>query len=152
MSVEERLSELGYEVPEAAIPVAEYVPAKRVGDLVYISGQGPIRDGKPVFRGRVGAEVTPEQAYQAAQMSALNALAALKSLLGSLDQVLEIVHVRGFVNSAPGFFAQPQVMNGASEFLVNVFGDRGRHARAALGTSVLPDDIPVEVEMIVRVQ
>jgi len=140
------------ELPEVPKPVAEYVPAKRVGDLVYVSGQGPIRDGKPIYVGRVGAEVSPEDAYKAAQLCALNCLAAVKSLVGSLDAVEEIVQVRGFVNSAPDFHDQPKVINGASELLVKLFGKRGRHARAALGTSNLPGNIPVEVEMVVRVK
>ena len=151
MNAEVRLKELGLELPEVPKPVAEYVPAKRVGDLVYVSGQGPIRDGKPIYVGRVGAEVSPEDAYKAAQLCALNCLAAVKSLVGSLDAVEEIVQVRGFVNSAPDFHDQPKVINGASELLVKVFGECGRHARAALGTSNLPGDIPVEIEMVVRV-
>jgi len=152
MNAEARLRELGLELPEVPKPVAEYVPAKRVGDLVYVSGQGPIRDGKPVYVGRVGAEVSPEDAYKAAQLCALNCLAAVKSLVGSLDEVEEIVQVRGFVNSAPDFHDQPKVINGASELLVKIFGDRGAHARVALGTSTLPNNIPVEIEMLVRVK
>ena len=151
MNAEAQLRGLGLELPEVPKPVAEYVPAKRVGDFVYVSGQGPIRDGKPVYVGRVGAEVSPEDAYKAAQLCALNCLAAVKSLVGSLDVVEEIVQVRGFVNSAPDFHDQPKVINGASELLVKLFGERGRHARAALGTSNLPGNIPVEVEMVVRV-
>ena len=152
MNVEAQLRGLGLELPEVPKPVAEYVPAKRVGDLVYVSGQGPIRDGKPVYVGRVGAEVSPKDAYKAAQICALNCLAAVKSLVGSLDAVEEIVQVRGFVNSAPDFHDQPKVINGASELLVKLFGERGRHARAALGTSNLPGNIPVEVEMVMRVK
>jgi len=152
MNAEAQLRGLGLELPEVPKPVAEYVPAKRVGDFVYVSGQGPIRDGKPVYVGRVGAEVSPEDAYKAAQLCALNCLAAVKSLVGSLDVVEEIVQVRGFVNSAPDFHDQPKVINGASELLVKLFGKRGRHARAALGTSNLPGNIPVEVEMVVRVK
>jgi len=148
---EAKLRDLGLALPEVPKPVAEYMPAKRVGNLVYVSGQGPIRDGKPVYVGRVGAEVSPEDAYKAAQICALNCLAAVKSLVGSLDAVEEIVQVRGFVNSAPDFHDQPKVINGASELLVKLFGERGRHARAALGTSNLPGNIPVEVEMVVRV-
>lgn len=150
-NIEERRRELGLELPEVPTPVAEYVPAKRVGDLVYVSGQGPIRAGRPVYVGQVGAEVSLEEGYQAAQLCALNCLAAVKALVGSLDRVEEIVQVRGFVNSAPDFHDQPKVVNGTSELLVKLFGDRGRHARAALGTSNLPSNIPVEIEMIVRV-
>lgn len=151
-SVEEKLAELGFELPVVAKPVAKYVPAKRVGDLVYVSGQGPICNGKPVYVGQVGKEVSAEEGYKAAQICALNCLAAIQSVVGSLDAVEEIVHVRGFVNSADSFHDQPRVINGASELLVKVFGDRGRHARAALGTSNLPGNIPAEIEMIVRVQ
>jgi len=149
-TVEQRLEELGFKLPVVPKPVAEYVPAKHVGDLVYVSGQGPIRDGKPVYVGQVGAEVTREEGYEAAQICALNGLAAVKALVGSLEQVEEVVQVRGFVNSAPHFHEQPKVVNGASELLVKVFGERGRHARAALGTSNLPGNIPVEIEMIIR--
>jgi len=149
--VDVRLKELGLELVPVAKPVAEYVPAKQVGDLVYVSGQGPIKDGKPVYVGQVGGTVTTEEGYQAAQICALNGLAAVKSVIGSLDRVLEVVQVRGFVNSVLDFHDQPKVMNGASELLVKVFGGRGHHARAALGTSNLPGNIPVEVEMIVRV-
>lgn len=146
-----RLKELGLALPVVLDPVAEYVPAKRVGDLVYVSGQGPIRDGDPSYVGRVGANVSREEGYKAAQICALNGLAAVKALVGSLEQVKEVVQVRGFVNSAPGFYEQSYVVNGASELLVKVFGNRGRHVRAALGTSNLPGNIPVELEMIIRV-
>jgi len=132
-------------------PVAEYVPAKRVGNLVYVSGQGPTRDGKAVYAGRVGKEVSLDEAYKAAEICALNCLAAIKSVVDSLEEVEEIIQVRGFVNSANDFHDQPKVINGASELLVRAFGDRGRHARAALGTSNLPNNIPVELEMIVVV-
>ena len=151
-TIEARLRELGLELPPVPVPVAEYVPAKRVGDLVYVSGQGPIRDGKPVYVGRVGAEVSLEEAYKAAQLCALNCLAAVKSVVGSLDVVEEIVQVRGFVNSAPDFYAQPKVVNGASELLVKIFGERGRHVRVAIGTSNLPDNIPIEIEMVLRIK
>jgi len=147
-----RLKELGIKLPVAAEPVAEYVPAKRVGNLVYVSGQGPVRDGKALYVGRVGKEVSPDEAYKAAEICALNCLAAIKSVVGSLEEVEEIVQVRGFVNSADDFHDQPKVINGASELLVKAFGERGRHVRAALGTSNLPDNISVEVEMIVRVK
>ncbi len=149
---EMRLEELGIELPKAAVPVAEYIPCKRVGDIVYVSGQGPTRDGKPLYVGQVGGAVSPSQGHEAARICALNALAAIRSLLGTLDHVEEVVHVRGFVNSAAKFHDQPEVINGVSELLVQVFGESGKHARAALGTSNLPGNIPVEVEMIVRVK
>jgi enamine deaminase RidA (YjgF/YER057c/UK114 family) len=148
--VEERLKELGVKLPVVSKPVAEYVPAKRVGNLVYVSGQGPIRDGKAVYVGRVGKEVSLDEAYKAAEICALNCLAAIKSVVGSLETVEEIVQVRGFINSADDFHDQPKVMNGASELLTKAFGDCGRHVRAALGTSNLPGNIPVEIEMIAK--
>jgi enamine deaminase RidA (YjgF/YER057c/UK114 family) len=151
-TAEERLARLGHQLPSPAAPAAEYVPSKRCGDLLFLSGQGPIRDGTPLIVGQVGGEVTLEQGIEAAKEAALNALAAIKAALGSLDRVREIVQVRGFVSSAPGFFLQPQVMNGCSKLLVEVFGERGRHARCALGTSSLPRNIPVEIEMIVAVE
>lgn len=148
--LEERLAKLGFTLPTVPKPVAEYLPAKQVGDLVYVSGQGPIKEGKAVYTGQVGKEVSLEDAYKAAQICALNCLAAVKTVVGSLDRVEEVVQVRGFVNSAPEFHDQPKVIDGASELLVKLFGDRGRHARAALGTSNLPGNIPIEIEMIVR--
>jgi len=150
-AVEERLKELGFKLPVVPKPVAEYVPAKRVENLVYVSGQGPIRDGKAVYVGRVGKEVSLDEAYKAAEICALNCLAAVKSVVGSLDAVEEVVQVRGFVNSASDFHDQPKVINGASELLVKALGDCGRHARAALGTSNLPGNIPVEIEIIAKV-
>ena len=150
-NVEERLKELGLTLPVTPKPVAEYIPAKKVGNLVYVSGQGPTREGKPVYVGQVGQEVSLEEGYKAAQICALNCLSAVKETIGSLDEIEEIIQVRGFVNSAPTFHDQPKVVNGASELLVNVFGNRGKHARAALGTSNLPGNIPVEIEMIVRI-
>ena len=151
-NADEKLAELGLELPAVAKPVAEYVPGVRVGDMVYVSGQGPIRDGRIVYVGRVGAEVSVEEAYEAARIACLNCLAVVKSVAGSLDAIDRVVQVRGFVNSAPDFNDQPKVVNGVSDLLVQVLGDRGRHARAALGTSNLPSNIPVEVEMIVAVR
>ncbi|MEM3658246.1 MAG: RidA family protein [Candidatus Hadarchaeum sp.] len=150
--IEARLESIGLKLPAVPRPVGEYIPAKRVGDLVFVSGQGPVLNGKPVYVGRVGAEISLEDAYKAAQLAVLNCLAAIKALVSSLDKVEEIIQVRGFVNSSPDFYDQPKVLNGASELLVNLFGERGRHARAALGTSVLPGNIPVEIEMIARIK
>jgi len=149
--VEQRLRKLGLKLPQPAQPGAEYVPTKRIGNLLFLSGQGPIRDGVPLVVGQVGGDLTLEQGAEAARLATLNALAAIRAAVGSLDRVEEVVQVRGFVNSAPGFFQQPQVMNAASELLVAVFGDRGRHVRCALGTSSLPHNIPVEIEMIVSI-
>ena len=147
---EQRLEELGLSVPEVAKPVAAYVPALRSGNYVYTSGQVPLRDGKPLHTGKVGAEVTHDQAVESAQQCALNALAAIKAEV-PLDQIRRIVKLVVFVASTPEFTGQPQVANGASELVGEVFGDAGRHARSAVGTPVLPLDAPVEVEMVVEV-
>ena len=151
-TVIERLEELGVTLPVVAEPVAEYVPAKRVGNLVYVSGQGPIRHGRAVYVGQVGGDVSLDAGCKAAEICVLNCLAAVKSVVGSLEMVEEIIQVRGFVNSTDDFHDQPKVINGASELLVRTFGDCGRHVRAALGTSNLPGNISVEIEMIVRVR
>ena len=148
---EERLAELGLSVPEVAKPVAAYVPAVISGDLVFTSGQLPMKNGELMLTGKVGGEVSPEEATACAQQCALNAIAAVKSKIGDLDQVVQIVKVVVFVASTPDFTGQPQVANGASELLGKVFGDAGIHARSAVGVPVLPLDSPVEVEIIVRV-
>ncbi|RLV48255.1 RidA family protein [Nocardioides mangrovicus] len=148
---EERLAGLGLSVPEVAKPVATYVPAVRDGDHVLTSGQLPMRSGSLVATGKVGAEVSQEQAVECAQQCALNALAAVRSLTGDLSAVKQVVKVVVFVASAPDFTAQPQVANGVSELLGQVFGDAGVHARSAVGVAVLPLDAPVEVELTVAV-
>ena len=148
---EENLAELGLEVPEVVPPVAAYVPAVRSGNQVFTSGQLPMRNGELLAVGLVGAEVTPEQAYECAQQCALNAIAAVKSVVGDLSQVKRVVKVVGFVASAPGFTGQPGVVNGASELLGKVFGDAGVHARSAVGVAALPLGVPVEVEILVEV-
>jgi len=150
-SAEERLEELGLTLPCAPTPAGQYSPAVRVGNLVFCSGQGPIRDGEVVWSGRVGADRTLIEGREAAELCALNSLAVVKALIGSLDAVQRVVQVRGFVSSAPGFHDQPEVVDGASELLKHVFGQRGEHARAALGSYVLPKDISVEVEVIFEV-
>jgi len=146
-----RLAELGLELPRVTAPMAAYVPAVRTGSLVYTSGQVPIRDGKLAATGKVGAEVTADDATDLARTCALNALAAVHDLVG-LDSVVRVVKVLGFVASAPDFTGQPGVINGASELLGDVFGDAGTHARSAVGVAVLPLDAPVEVELIVEVR
>lgn len=151
MSVHARLNELGIELPAVAKPLAAYVPAVRTGNLVYTSGQLPSAGGELVRTGKVGSEVTPEDAKGAARICALNALAAIDALVG-IDAVIRVVKVVGFVASAPGFSGQPGVVNGASEFLGEVFGDAGVHARSAVGVAELPLDAPVEVELIVEVR
>jgi enamine deaminase RidA (YjgF/YER057c/UK114 family) len=145
-----RLSELGLALPEVVAPLASYVPAVRTGDLVYTAGQLPMQAGKLMGTGKLGAEVTPDEGKVLARVCALNALAAVDSLVG-IDSVTRVVKVVGFVASAPGFHGQPSVINGASDLLAEVFGDRGAHARSAVGVSELPLDAPVEVELIVEV-
>jgi enamine deaminase RidA (YjgF/YER057c/UK114 family) len=151
MSWRSRLTELGIELPETAAPLAAYVPAVRTGDLVYTSGQLPMRSGELMATGKVGDGVSPEDAAACAQQSALNAMAAVKAELGDLDLVKRVVKVVCFVASDPGFTGQPQVANGASELLGTAFGDAGVHARSAVGVAVLPLDAPVEVEILVEV-
>lgn len=150
-TVEERLSQLGHTVPAVAAPVAAYVPAIRDGNLVMTSGQLPMVDGKLAATGKVGAEVSPQDAAKYAEICALNAIAAVKSLVDDLDSV-RVVKVVGFVASDPAFTGQPGVINGASELLANAFGENGAHARSAVGVAVLPLDAPVEVEITVSVR
>lgn len=151
MTARERLTELGFTLPAVAAPVAAYVPALRCGNLVFTSGQLPMVDGKLAATGKVGAEISPEQGRDLAQRCALNALAALDSLVG-LDSIHQIVKVVGFVASAPGFTAQPAVINGASELFGAVFGSAGQHARSAVGVAELPLGAPVELEVIADVR
>lgn len=151
-SPEDRLAELGLTLPSDTPPLAAYVPAVRTGNLVFTSGQLPRIDGELTHTGKVGAEVTAEQAKEAAQACALNAIAAVKAEIGDLANVRRVVKVVGFVASAPDFTGQPGVVNGASELLGKVFGDAGVHARSAVGVAVLPLDVPVEVEMVVEVE
>jgi enamine deaminase RidA (YjgF/YER057c/UK114 family) len=147
----ERLAELGIELPEVVTPVAAYIPAVRTGNLVYTAGQLPMVAGALPRTGKVGAEVSAEDAKALARTSALNALAAVNSVVG-IDEVTRVVKVVGFVASAPGFNGQPGVINGASELFGEVFGDAGAHARSAVGVSELPLNAPVEVELIVEVR
>jgi enamine deaminase RidA (YjgF/YER057c/UK114 family) len=147
----DRLAELGIVLPPVVPPVAAYVPARRSGSFVYTSGQVPMVDGALPRTGKVGAEVSPDEAVGLARTAALNALAAVHDLVG-LDAVAGVVKVVGYVASAPDFTGQPAVINGASELLGEVFGDRGAHARSAVGVAVLPLDAPVEVELIVELR
>jgi enamine deaminase RidA (YjgF/YER057c/UK114 family) len=150
MSASARLKELGIELPEVAKPLASYVPAVRSGNLVYTSGQLPMQAGKLAATGKLGDDVTAEQGKALARICTLNALAAVDSLVG-IDAVTQVVKVVGFVASAPGFTGQPDVVNGASHLLGEVFGDHGSHARSAVGVAELPLDSPVEVELVVEV-
>lgn len=151
MSPEERIVELGLRLPAVAAPLASYVPTARAGSLVFTAGQLPIVEGELVETGLVGAEVTPERAYELARICALNAIAAIRAEVGELSRVARIVKVVGFVASAAGFYGQPQVINGASDLLGEVFGEAGTHARSAVGVAVLPRNAPVEVEFIAEV-
>lgn len=150
--IDARLNELGIVIPEVAIPVANYVPAQTTGNVLYTAGQLPFVDGALVKTGKVGAEVSASEAVQLARVCTLNALAAAQSVLGSLDRITNIIKVNGFVASTPDFIGQPTVLNGASELLGEIFGDIGKHARAAVGVAVLPLDAPVEVELIIEFQ
>jgi enamine deaminase RidA (YjgF/YER057c/UK114 family) len=149
---EERLQELGIELPDVVPPVATYVPTARTGSLVYTAGQIPLVKGELGVTGKVGAEVSADEAAKQARICALNAIAALKAEVGELSRVARIVKVVGFVASAPDFYGQPKVVNGASDLLAEVFGDAGKHARSAVGVAVLPRDVPVEVELIAEVR
>lgn len=148
---DERLAELGLRLPDVPRPVAAYLPAVRTGNLVYTSGQLPLRDGALIAAGKVGGEVSPETAVECARQCALNALAVVRAEIGDLTQVKRIVKVVAFIASTPDFTGQPQVANGASELLGHVFGAAGTHARSAVGVPVLPLDAPVEVELVVEV-
>ena len=148
---EERLAELGLTVPDVVPPVASYLPAVRTGNLVYTSGQLPMREGTLMATGKVGGEVTAEEAYEYARQCALNAIAAVKAEIGDLSKVRRVVKVVAFVASTPDFTGQPGVANGASELFAAAFGEAGRHARSAVAAPVLPLDSPVEVEIVVEV-
>jgi enamine deaminase RidA (YjgF/YER057c/UK114 family) len=150
MSVAARLAELGLTLPEVVPPLASYQPAVRSGAYVFTSGQLPMVGGRLVAAGKVGAEVSPEQGRDLARICALNALAAVRSVAGDLERVARVVKVVGYVASAPGFTGQPAVVNGASDLLGDVLGDKGVHARSAVGVAVLPLDAPVEVELQVE--
>ncbi len=150
MSVEQKLAELGFTLPNVATPAGAYVPAVISGNLVFTAGQIPLVDGTLMATGKVGDEISAEYAKEIAQRCALNALAALKSVIGDLSRVTRVVKVVGFVASTPDFTGQPGVLNGASELLGKVFGDAGLHARSAVGVAALPLDAPVEVELIVE--
>ena len=152
MKVEQRLKELGIELPAPPAPVANYVRYVQAGNLLFVSGHGPSRDGKFVYTGKVGAEVSLEDAYQAARLVMINCLASMKEALGDLDRVKRIVKLLGMVNAVPEFGDQPKVINGASDLLVDVFGSEiGKHARSAVGMGSLPSQITVEIEMIVEI-
>ena len=152
MEIEAKLKELDLTLPKPPEPVAAYLPALQVGDLLFLSGTTCYVDGSLLHTGRVGAELSLEEGYAAAQQTALNLLSVIKATLGDLDRVERVVKLNGYVNSAPEFDRQPEVINGASELLEQLFGERGRHARTSIGVSALPAHIPVEIELIVQVR
>lgn len=152
MSAETRLHELGLTLPDAGKPSHSYVRARQTGSLLYIAGHTPKRAGVYPFVGKVGDTVSIEQAQEAARICILNALASARQYLGTLDRISGIIKVVGYVASKPAFTQQPQVMNAASELLIALFGEAGRHARTSVGVAVLPEDVPVEIELILEVQ
>ena len=153
MTTEDRLKELGIELPSPQSPAANYVPAVRTGNLVYTAGTGPgLPDGGLLHVGKLGAEITIEQGYDCARLTMLNLLSNLKGEIGDLDKVKRVVKLLCMVNAAPEFTQTPQVANGASDLLVSLFGEKGRHARSAVGMSTLPGNMPIEIEMIVEVE
>jgi enamine deaminase RidA (YjgF/YER057c/UK114 family) len=152
MQIENRLKDMGIELPPAVTPVANYVPAVHSGNLVFLSGHGPFDESGKLITGKVGADLTAEQGYQAARRIAIGLLGSLKTVIGDLDKVKQIVKLLGLVNCTPDFGDQPKVINGASDFLVEVFGAKGKHARSAIGTNALPMNIAVEIEMIVATE
>lgn len=150
--IEEKIKQLGFELPEVAKPLAAYIPAKKVGNLVMTSGQIPVVKGELKYTGKVGKNLSEEDGQKAAQICALNCLAAIKSVIGSLDNIEEVVKLTVFVNSSTDFTAQPKVANGASELIGKIFGDSGLHVRSAVGVNELPLNAAVEIEMIVKVK
>ena len=152
MSYETRLTELGLQLPSPPQPVATYIPAVQAGDLLFLSGVVPFRDGKLALAGKLGTDLTVEQGYEAARIALLNALAIVRKELGTLDRVTKVVRMVGHVASADGFIQQPAVVNGASDLLVKIFDEAGRHARVAVGAAELPLNAPVELEIILQVR
>jgi enamine deaminase RidA (YjgF/YER057c/UK114 family) len=151
MTAEKKLKDLGISLPVAPKPVANYVPAVRTGNLLFVSGHGPYNDGKTILSGKLGQGLTVEEGYKVARNVALNCLASIQATLGSLDKVKRVVKLLGMVHCTEDFKDQPQVVNGASDLLVEVFGEAGKHARSAVGMQSLPNGIPVEIEMILEV-
>jgi len=151
MSAEQELKELGLTLPQPPKPVANYVPAVKTGNLLFVSGHGPYNDGKTKIYGKVGQELTIEEGYQTARNVALNCLASVKATIGDLDKIKRVVKLLGMVNCSDDFKDQPKVINGCSDLLVAIFGDVGKHARSAVGMQALPNQVPVEIEMILEI-
>ncbi len=152
MGAEARLKELGIKLPEPATPIANYIPAVRAGNLLFLAGHGPLRDARATARGKLGRDLSVEEGHKVAREVGLNLLASARAALASLDRVKRVVKVLGMVASAEGFTDQPKVINGFSDLMVEVFGENGRHARSAVGMAELPLGIPVEIEMILEVE
>ena len=152
MNAEAKLKKMGLELPSPTKPVANYVSAVRTGNLVFLSGHGPLREDRTMITGKVGADLTIEEGYEAARRVALGLLSSLKTEIGDLDKVRRVVKLLGMVNCTPDFVDQPKVINGASDLLVELFDDKGRHARSAVGMNALPMNISVEIEMVVEVE
>ncbi len=150
-NIEKKLQEMGIDISNAPKPAASYIPAVQTGNLVYTAGQASKKDGILVYKGKLGKDLTVEEGYEAAKISIVNCLAVLKDHLGSLDRITRVVKLLGFVASTPEFDQQPYVINGASDLLIKIFGEKGKHARSAIGTNILPFGTPVEIEMIVEV-
>lgn len=150
--IETKLNNMGIQLSDPPKPAAVYVPAKKFGNFVYTSGQDCRVDGKLLYEGKVGSDLTIEQGYEAAKQTMINCLSVLKAEIGDLDKIKQVVKVLGFVNSAEGFVEQPYVINGASELLIEVFGEEGKHARSAISSNELPFNTPVEIEMIVEIE
>jgi len=151
MEIEKRLEELGLTLPEAATPVANYVPAVQAGNLLFVSGHGPGTGEGKLYKGKVGKDLSWEDGYESAKLTALSLLSTIKNTIGDLDKVKQFVKLTGFVNCTEDYLDQPKVVNGASDLFVEVFGDKGKHARAAVGMQQLPGGIPVEIEVIVEI-
>ncbi len=151
MKIEERLKQMGINLPETPKPLANYVPAVRSGNLLFLSGHGPYKDGTSKISGKVGKELSVEEGDQAARNVALNCLASVKANIGDLDKVKRVVKVLGMVNCTEDFKDHPKVVNGASDLLVEVFGEAGKHARSAVGMQSLPNGIPIEIEMVLEI-
>lgn len=151
MDAEKKLKELGISLPELSNPIGNYVPAVQAGNLLFVSGHGPYNDAKTIISGKLGKELSFEEGYKTARNVALNCLASVKAILGDLNKVRRVVKLLGMVNCTEDFKDHPKVINGASDLLVEVFGEAGKHARAAVGMQSLPNEIPVEIEMIIEV-
>lgn len=149
--IEEKLKELGFELPEAPKPLASYIPVKKIGNLVFTAGQIPLKNGVLVYKGKIGKEIGLDNGINAAELCTINCLSVIKSAVGDLDNIKQIVKVTVFVNSSDGFTDQPKVANGASDLLVKLFSDKGKHVRSAVGVNELPIDASVEIEMIVEI-